>query len=442
MPGFALCTPPVRSLRHFALAAALLLGLPLPPALGAEAPAASAITAKVGSLPARRGLFTIYPDAATGKLWLEAPAPSADGRIGSYLYIEGLLQGLGSNPVGLDRGQVGETHLVTLRRLGGRLLVEEENTKFRATSHDPEEKKAVRESFATSVLWAGEIAATDGDGRFLVDFTSFVARDAHGLVATLKRAGQGSFSLDAAKSALDLEACLAFPDNLELEALLTFSGTEPGRELATTVPEPGLVSLVQHHSLIRLPDDGYQPRAFDPRAGSYSVRYLDFGVPLDQPIDRRLVVRHRLQKVDPKASRSRVVKPIVYYVDSGAPEPVRSALIEGASWWAKAFEDAGFVDAFRVEILPPGVHPLDVRYNVIQWVHRATRGWSFGGGVIDPRTGEMISGHVTLGSQRVRQDRLIFEGLLGTAKTGSGAADDPIELSLARIRQLAAHEVG
>jgi hypothetical protein len=116
--------------------------------------------------------------------------------------------------------------------------------------------------------------------------------------------------------------------------------------------------------------------------------------------------------------------------------------LDGARWWAEAFEEAGFVDAFKVEILPEGVHPLDVRYNVIQWVHRSTRGWSYGNSVSDPRTGEIIKGHVSLESLRGRQDRLIFEGLLGTAKTGSGAPDDPVQLSLARIRQLSAHELG
>ncbi len=202
------------------------------------------------------------------------------------------------------------------------------------------------------------------------------------------------------------------------------------------------MTLVQHHSLLRLPDAGYRPRRFDPRSGSYGIDFLDYAAPLSEPIETRYLARHRLEKVDPAAARSRVRKPLVYYVDSGAPEPVRSALMEGAGWWREAFDKAGFIDAFQVKLLPADAHPLDARYNVIQWVHRSTRGWSYGGGVGDLRTGEMIKGHVTLGSLRVRQDRLIFEGLAGTEKTGTGAPDDPVQLSLARIRQLAAHEVG
>jgi hypothetical protein len=410
-----------------------------------SAPAADSlpkVAEKVGGLAARPGLLVTYLDANRGKIWLELPPPGEDGVIGEYLYIEGLLTGLGSNPVGLDRGQIGETRVVRLRRLGSRLLVEEPNLRFRALSDDPRERQTVAESFATSVLWGAEIAALDADGRSLVDFTPFVVRDAHGVARTLQQTGQGSFSLDAARSALDPSACLSFPDNLELEAVLTFGGQEPGAHVRATAPQASSVTLVQHHSLVRLPDAGYRPRAHHPQAGSFAVSFMDFAAPLGKPLETRWIARHRLEHEQPGVAGSPVREPIVFYVDSGAPEPIRTALLEGASWWAEAFAAAGFPGAYRVELLPEGVHPLDVRYNVIQWVHRSTRGWSYGGGVIDPRTGEFLKGHVTLGSLRVRQDILIFEGLLGTEKTGTGAPDDPVVLALRRIRQLSAHEVG
>jgi hypothetical protein len=399
----------------------------------------------------RDGLLPLWLDRKGGKLLVEVPAPgapSADGtgerpgEVGRYLYVEGLLTGLGSNPVGLDRGQIGETRLVSLRWVGNRLLFQAENLRYRALGDDPLEARAVDESFADAVLWGGELVAREGD-RALVDFTSFVARDAHDVTGTLRRTEQGSYSLDAARSAVDMDACLAFPDNLELEAVLTFGTSgDPGWEVASASAHGASFSVVQHHSLIRLPDDGYEPRVFHPSSCFYEVAFSDYGAPLDRPILTQWVVRHRLEKVDPSAERSPAVEPLVYHLDPGTPEPVRSALIEGASWWNQAFEAAGFEDAFRVEMLPEDAHPLDVRYNVIQWVHRATRGWSYGGGVVDPRTGEMIKGHVTLGSLRVRQDRLIFEGLAGTGATGTGAPDDPVEMALARIRQLSAHEVG
>lgn len=395
------------------------------------------------------GLLPTWLDARRGTLWLELPAPEdpATGEVGRFLYVEGLTQGLGSNPVNLDRGQLGaETAVVRLRRLGGKLLVEQINTDFEATSDEPSERRAVAESFATSVLWAGPVAAEDDDGRFLVDLTPFLVRDAHGTAAKLHATGQGSYRLDPERSALDPAECRSFPDNLELEAVLTFAfeGTEPpGEEVAATAPAPTAVTLRQHHSLIRLPGPGFEPRAYHPASGFFpGATVTDYAAPLDEPIERRWIARFRLEKAEAASERSPAVEPIDFYLDPGVPEPVRSALADGAGWWAEAFAAAGFEDAFRVQMLPPGAHPLDVRYNVIQWVHRATRGWSYGGGVIDPRSGEIVKGHVNLGSLRVRQDRRIFEGLLGTDATGSGAADDPVQLALARLRQLAAHEVG
>jgi hypothetical protein len=401
------------------------------------------IAEKTAGCTRRDGLLTTYVDGKKGKLWLEVPPGQGPrGEAGQYLYVESLLTGLGSNPVGLDRGQLGATHVVSLRRVGGRVLIEAENLRYRALSENADERRAVRESFAPSILWAGEIAAADESGAALVDLTPFIVRDAHGVAQTLKQADQGGFSLDEKRSVIDLEGCLAFPDNLEFEALLTFASSEPGGYVRETAADANSVTLVQHHSLIRLPDDGYAPRWFDPRVGFFGVEFADYAAPLAEPLEKRWIARHRLEKVDPSAERSRVKRPIVYYVDRAAPEPVRSALIEGAGWWTAAFDRAGLVDAFRVELMPEGVHPLDVRYNVIQWVHRSTRGWSYGGSITDPRSGEIIKGHVSLGSLRVRQDRLIFEGLAGVEKTGSGDADDPVQLALARIRQLAAHEVG
>ena len=388
------------------------------------------------------GFMSFFVDAVGGRILLDLPAPGADSVVAEAIYVEGLRQGLGSNPVGLDRGQLGEAKHVRIRRIGPKVLIEQPNARYRAQGAPEAEVRAARESFATSVLWGGTIVALDPDGRTLVDLTTFLLRDAHGVARTLAETDQGAFTLDSERSAVLLDDCLAFPDNIELESVLTWAGDKPGPLVAETAPTPEAVSLIAHQSFVRLPDDGYQPRVLDPRMGMFGIEFIDYATALDQPIRRRLISRHRLEKVDAKAARSRVVEPIVYYVDRGAPEPVRSALVEGASWWASAFEDAGFIDGFRVELMPEGAHPLDVRYNVIQWVHRSTRGWSYGGGVIDPRTGEIIKGHVTLGSLRVRQDRLLFEGLAGTAKTGSGAADDPVELALARIRQLSAHEVG
>jgi hypothetical protein len=276
----------------------------------------------------------------------------------------------------------------------------------------------------------------------LVDLSGFLTSDPINLTGRLRAAGEGDFSIDPERSAPMFDQALAFPRNVEIDARVTLSGARPGSEVRAVTPEPRAVTLVQHHSFVALPEDGYAPRRADIRSGGFELTFQNTAAPLTEPVRSGWAVRHRLERVDPSAERGPVLEPIVFYVDRGAPEPVRQALIEGASWWADAFEAAGFEDAYRVELLPEDAHPLDVRYNTIQWVHRETRGWSYGASVVDPRTGEILKGAVILGSQRVRQDRMIFEGLIGAQGSGSGAADDPVQIALARIRQLSAHEVG
>ena len=399
---------------------------------------------KTRGLSAKAGFLTTYPDPDRGSYWLRLPAPAAGDVSERILYVEGLRTGLGSNPVGLDRGQIKNTYIIDIRVLGNRVLFQAANLDFRADTTEAGERLATAESFAPSVLWAGAVAAKNEDGSVLVDIAPFLIRDAHQVEATTRETEQGRYSLDVDRSAVDFGACLSFPDNLELEALLTYQldADEPGELIQQTAPTGGSFSLVQHHSLIRLPDDGFEPRRADPRMAFFGPDYADYAAPLTEPIQKRWIARHRLIKKNPGAAKSKAVEPIIYYVDHGAPEPIRSALLEGARWWSKAFEEAGFIDGYQVKLLPEDVHPLDIRYNVIQWVHRSTRGWSYGNAISDPRTGEIIKGHVSLGSLRVRQDRLIFEGLFGAGETGKGGPNDPLELALARIRQLAAHEVG
>jgi len=397
-----------------------------------------------GELEHKPGLIDLYLDRKAGKVFFAFPAPEEEtGLVGRYIYARALTAGLGSNPVGLDRGAWSPTDIVAFRLAGGKLVAEVENWRYRASAERASERKAVATSFAKSVLWTAPVTAREQTGgRILVEATGFLLRDAMDLTGRLKRAGQGDFKLDAERSFVELDAALAFPENVEFDAVLTLQSAEPGDEVQAVTPEPQAVSLSLHHSLVKLPEPGYSPRKADPRAGIIGVEHTDFSAPLDADLAVSLARRFRLEKTDPAAESSPVKQPIVFHVDSGAPEPVREALMDGISWWADAFTAAGLENAFKVELLPEDVHPLDARYNVVQWVHRQTRGWSFGGGIYDPRTGEMLKGLVVLGSQRVRQDRMIFEALAGAEKTGTGAADDPVALALDRLRQLGAHEVG
>src|SRR5437016_2995164 len=384
------------------------------------------------------GYFPFYWDAKAGKIWLEIDKWNSE-----FLYVESLPAGLGSNDIGLDRGQLGQSHIVRFERTGPRVLLIASNYGFRANSDDADERRAVKDAFAESTVWGVEVAAEDGN-RALVDASSFYLRDAHGIPGTLQRGQQGNFRLDPSRCAFYLANTKNFPKNTEVEATLTFSAEgEPGQYVRQVVPVPQSITVREHQSFVELPPPAYVTRVSYPRACYVGISHMDFATPMSYPVTKRYIERHRLQKKDPNATVSEPVAPIVYYVDRGAPEPVRSALIEGASWWNQAFTAIGYKDAFRVELMPAGADSMDVRYNVIQWVHRSTRGWSYGSSVSDPRTGEIIQGRVSLGSLRDRQDFLIAEGL--TAPYGNDktqVAKIMEQIVLARLRQLAAHEVG
>ncbi len=417
---------------------ALLLASAL---LAAPALAAPTVPVLAGTTQ-QTGLLPVHVDAKAGRILLSLPRPGADGIAGRFIHVASLKTGLGSAPVGLDRALSSGSRLVVFRRLGKKVALEVENPRFRASAGTAAEQAAARDSFAASTLWLGDVAGETADGRLLVDFAPFLTKDVIGIADALKRAGEKGFAQVADLSVADPAATRAFPDNLEFEARQTFVSAEASAEIANIAPATGNLSFTVRHSLVRLPEPGYAPRAFDPRAGSFATQVLDFSAPLGEPIVRNLANRFRLERLDPAAPRSRVKKPITFYIDRSAPEPIRTALLEGASWWKQAFEAAGLIDAYRVEILPEGADPQDIRYNVVNWVNRATRGWSYGQAIEDPRTGEIIKGQVLLGSLRVRQDMLIFEGLVGADKVGTGGPNDPVVAALARIRQLAAHEVG
>lgn len=398
-----------------------------------------AINETVANATPIEGYFNLYWDNNSGKLYWEIDKLDTE-----FIYQVSMGSGLGSNPIGIDRGQLRGTYVLSAQRIGPKVLLMEPNYRYRASSDNQLERQAVEDAFAPSVIWGFDIVAVNGD-VVLVDATDFFLRDARDVVGTLASRNQGSFSLDKSRSALYLDNTKAFPENVEVEAILTFTSNNPGRLVSGVAATGNAVTLRQHHSIVKLPDDNYKPRLADPRIGTFGPTIQDYGTAIDQGMSVRLVSRHRLEKVDPNAARSEAIEPIVYYVDSGTPEPIKSALIEGASWWNQAYEAAGFIDAFQVRELPEGADPQDVRYNMIHWTHRRTRGYSYGSSVVDPRTGEIIKGNVNLGSLRLRQDYLHGQGLmpafdyLAEATLGSTAS---INMALDRVRQLSAHEVG
>ena len=383
------------------------------------------------------GFFDFKYEEKSNKIFLEVDKLNYD-----FLYIHSLTTGLGSNDIGLDRGQLGDQKIVRFKKYGNKLLLIQPNQKYRAYTDNILEKKSVKEAFAFSVIYGFEIIDSDS-GSYKIDLTPFLMQDAHGVSDRLNNLKQGNYKIDLSKSSIELTNTKAFPKNVEFEALLTYEGRPNSYLIPSVSPDSKLISLIQHHSFIELPDDDYSTREFDPRSGAIMSSYMDYSTEIEKPIIKRNIIRHRLKKKNLNSEYSEPEEPIIYYLDPGTPEPVKSALIEGALWWNDAFEEIGFKNAFQVKVLPEGADPMDCRYNMIQWVHRSTRGWSYGASVVDPRTGEIIKGHVSLGSLRIRQDFLIAQSLMNRPYEFDNDNDQPmLELALARIRQLSAHEVG
>ncbi|MFK7952537.1 MAG: zinc-dependent metalloprotease [Ekhidna sp.] len=395
-----------------------------------------ALAAFTSGMSKQEGFFNYYYDEEVGRMFLEVKNVGQE-----FLYVNSLAAGIGSNDIGLDRGQLGNERVVKFEKHGNKLLLIQPNYDYRAVSENQDEVKSVAEAFASSILGGFEITTKSPDA-YLIDITDFLLRDSHNISGRLRQSKQGSYSVDKSRSAIYMDATFNFPKNTEFESILTFRGSAQGWYIRSVTPSSDAVSVRTHHSFIELPDSNYTMRAFDPRSGFNMMSYQDYATPIEESLVKRYIVRHRLEKKDPNAAISEAVEPIIYYVDRGAPEPVRSALIEGGKWWNQAFEAAGYKDAFQVKVMPEGAHPMDIRYNVIQWVHRSTRGWSYGASVVDPRTGEIMKGHVSLGSLRVRQDFLIATGLLQPYEEGKELSGEMMKMTLARLRQLSAHEIG
>lgn len=388
-------------------------------------------------LTKQEGFFDFWYSEKEDKIYLKVDQLDQE-----FIYVHSLTSGLGSNDIGLDRGQLGGTAIVKFQRAGNKLLLLQPNQDYRAITDNESERQSVEQAFAKSVLFGFEIE-DESEGAFLIDFTAFLMQDAHGVARRLKQQRQGSYKLDKTKSALAMQRTKAFPKNSEFEALLTFTGQPEGRNIRSVAPDASNLSVIQHHSFVELPDDGYEKREFDPRSGANFISYQDYSTPIFEPLTKRYITRHRLEKKNPNAEISEAKEPIIYYLDPGAPEPVKSALLDGARWWDQAFKAIGYKNAFQVKMLPEGADPMDLRYNMIQWVHRSTRGWSYGASVKDPRTGEILKGHVSLGSLRIRQDFMIAQALMNQPfKTSDDNYEPMLEMALARIRQLSAHEVG
>jgi hypothetical protein len=393
----------------------------------------STIAAKTAGMERRDGFIPLYLDSKQGKIYIELSSDSLRA-----LMFTTLATGLGSNPIGLDRGSGGNSTVTRFDRNGDRVLVVFENWNYRSSASDnPAHVRTVMEAFPPSTSGSLPIIAQEG-GRVIADATDFVMRDWNDVSGTLAASNEGTYTVARDRSSIYRPYTKAFPENSEIDVALTFATQgKPGQTVSSIVPDPRAFTLRQHVSFLKLPDAGYQPRVLDPRVGYFGIVFKDYAQPIQLPLEQRWIARHRLERVNPNDPNSPIKNPLVYYIDRGIPEPIRTATKQGVSWWIDAFDRAGLKGAFKVEDLPDGVDPMDARYNVVQWENRNERGWSVGGAIGDPRTGELIKAMARLDSHRARTDYNLYAGL-----KGADAAAADTAFVLARVRQVSAHEVG
>lgn len=384
-------------------------------------------------------LLPVRYDAASGRVYLSIRNVGQE-----MLYFTTLAAGVGSTAPALDRGELGSEAVVCFERRGPRVLLVMLNERFRSLAGSEAARSAVEQSFPRSVLASFEIQREEG-GALIVDASDFFLSDVLGLSARLRGTGTPP-RVDRNRSAIDAEHTKSFPLNSEVRAILTFASEDPPQVLARHAPDARATTIEVHHSFVALPAPGYKPRQFHPRAGIFANVFFDFSQGFDSDYRKRWLVRWRLEPKDTAAylrgELVEPVRPIVYYLDPAIPEPYRSAFREGGTWWNKVFEAAGFRNAFRIEDLPPGADPMDVRYNFIAWVHRSDRGPSVGPSFVDPRTGEIIKTVVRMDSYRSLVNFDIYMGLVPAAGGAQALALSAEAFTMARRRQHAAHEIG
>lgn len=417
--------------RDRSLSLRILLLLVLSPlgAFAQQVPATS-FADRTAGLRTNEGFVSFWWDEARGRVLMEVPVFDQD-----VLYYVSAASGGGSVELGLDRGIMAST-VIHFRRTGSRVLVEQQNLAYRALGGTAARSANVTQSFPVSVLAALPVEAVE-DERVLVDASSLFLRDAADVEGDLRRANQGNFRFDVARTVFNPVRMKAFPDNTEIETVATFAVDNAGPVTRNVLPDPRTMTLAIHHSFLRAPE-GYTPRRADPRIGVSSFSFKDFAAPVNQDPEVSWVTRWRLEKQDPTAALSEPVEPIVFYLDPAIPEPFRSAMREGTLWWNAAFEAAGYRNAVQVADPTPDMDPMDIRYAWVLWIERDGRGFSSGGTYRDPRTGEILGSKTRMDSDRIRTIANYWETYVGA--TGS----DTAQLDMVVLRQslLIAHELG
>jgi hypothetical protein len=383
--------------------------------------------------PERRdGYIPMLWDAESGKLSFEIAKFDQD-----ILYFTQVAKGSGSGSVGFEWAGGGEGGVIQFQRVGSKVMVVQKNIRFRAGTGGPGIEKGIEASFPDSIIAALPITHSEG-GKVIVDATPLVVRDAAGFAAASAGGGRGggrggpqaveliagtTWRFDPTRSSIYLPRTKGFPKNTEVEVTATYEAVTGG---ARTAPEARILTGRLHYSFVE-PPTGYTPREADPRIGVQGIRFTDYSLPPTNGNTVEWIRRHRLVKKNPGAAISEPVKPIVYYLDAAVPEPTRSAMKDGFLWWNKAFEAAGFKNALEIRDTPADMDPMDVRYNQIYWVDRDERGYSTGGGLTDPRTGEILAARVRLESDRVRTVSRYWQTYEPRTNNNGGGGDADFE---------------
>ncbi|MGE0161035.1 MAG: zinc-dependent metalloprotease [Gemmatimonadales bacterium] len=340
------------------------------------------------------GFFDAYLE--DGRLLLVVP----ESRLGErFLLSFEASQGPGTGGIYGGTMLDNEARIVSFEKRQGRILLIQHQNIYTAPEGSPEQR-AIDLTFGPSVLATARIDATRDSTDHLIDVydwfvsdISQVSEQLRGALAGQGGRGAGSASFDDGRSYL--EAVRSFPRNMTIDSRLTFRAG--GGDLRS-VPDARFVPVTVHARLVALPETPMEPRLGDDRVGYFLTVKKDFSLDDGQDFFVRYVRRWRLECADrPSDGLCEPREPITYYIDRTVPEEYRPAMVQGVEAWNEAFEEAGFRNAIRAEMLPDSAEAEDIRYPTIRWNVSDPPGYSaIGPSVVDPRTGEILDADILM----------------------------------------------
>ncbi len=393
------------------------------------------------------GLFIVHRIGE--KLFFEIPPGELETELLWVTQVEKTQSGFGFG------GTAVGNRVVRWQKRGETILLRDVKYQLRAEGSDAV-RQSVQASSLEPIIKTFPIKAWGKDQAPVIDVTDLFKGDLPEFSAKRRLNASG---VDSKRTFI--EQIKSFPDNIETKVLMTYKlsaqtdrqqqrGPTPTprrrRRGARRDPSQGGVTVLLHHSMVKLPAKPMLPRLFDDRVGFFTVSFQDFTGDEHQ-VDRvRYITRWRLEKKDPEAEVSEPVKPIVYYVGRGVPDKWKPWVKKGIEAWQPAFEAAGFKNAIIGEYAPtkredPDWDAEDARYSSIRWLPSTTEN-AMGPHVHDPRTGEILE-----------SDIIIYHNVLKLARdwyfTQASPNDEraqklplPDDLVGELLAYIVAHEVG